>query len=117
MGELHDNVTAALMLHRYFLQSEENRRKFFITEPEFYPFDYTINVNFVAIRGEDFHKTFELILEMLEREKRYYDEGAIAHDAIQKGYKEGIYMHVTRCFPCDLWRPTQSAQRGPDGLP
>jgi len=92
MGHLHGNATQALMLHRYFLESEENRRKFFITDPEYYPYDYTINVNFIAIRGEDFPTTFELILERLEREKRYYDEGSITHDAIKKGYEQGIYM-------------------------
>jgi hypothetical protein len=114
MGDLHSNSAAALMLHRYFLQSEENRRKFFITEPEFYPFDYTINVNFVAIRGQDFPKAFELILEMLEREKRYYDEGAIAHDGIQKGYQEGIYMplvvaHATYSHQVEVHREVLTA--------
>jgi hypothetical protein len=57
------------MLHQYFLKSEENRQKFFITEPEFYPFDLTINVNFIAIHGEDFPKTFELTMEKLQKRK------------------------------------------------
>ena len=92
MGALHNNATQALMLHRYFLESEENRRKFFITEPEFYSFDYTINVNFFALRGEDFPKAYDLIVQMLYEQKRYYDEGAITWEAIKKGYKEGIYM-------------------------
>ena len=29
MGDLHDNFTHALMLHRYFLESEENQEKVF----------------------------------------------------------------------------------------
>lgn len=93
MGKLHNNATQALMLHRYFLESEENRRMFFITEPVFYPFTFTINVNFVAMRGEDFPKAFELIQEMLREQKRYYDEGSITWEAIRKRkYLEGIYM-------------------------
>jgi len=93
MGELHDNATEALMLHRYFLESEQNRRKFYITEPEYYRFGFTINVNFIAIRGEEFYKTFELIQEMLKEQDRYYDEGAITWEAIRKrNYTEGIYM-------------------------
>jgi len=38
LGALHKNETQALMLHSHFLASEENRRKFFITEPTFVPF-------------------------------------------------------------------------------
>lgn len=93
MGDLHDNTTHALMLHRYFLESEENRGKFFITEPEYYPFSYTINVNFIAIRGQDFYKTFELIQDMLKEQNRYYDEGAITWQGIRtRKYVEGIYL-------------------------
>ena len=33
-----------------------------------------------------------MILERLDREKGYYDEGAITWDAIKKGYEEGTYM-------------------------
>jgi hypothetical protein len=98
MGELHNNSTQALMLHRYFLESQENRQKFFITDPVFIPFDFTINVNFVAIRGQDFPQTFDLIVEKLKKEKRYYDEGAITYNAILKGYKEGIYMPLVGEF-------------------
>jgi hypothetical protein len=90
MGDLHDNATNALKLHLYFLK---HASKFFIPQPEYYPFDYTINVNFIAIRGRDFHNTFQLIQEMLHEEGRYYDEGAITWDAIRKRkYQEGIYM-------------------------
>jgi len=107
MGELHNNATQALMLHKYFLESEENRQKFFITEPEYYNFTYTINVNFFALRGEDFPKTFELIQEMLKEQNRYYDEGAITWDAIRKrNYTEGIYM------PLVVAHATFGVQRG-----
>jgi hypothetical protein len=90
MGDLHDNATNALKLHHYFLQNQD---KFYIPQPKYYPFDFTINVNFIAIRGRDFGKTFELIQEMLVEEGRYYDEGAITWEAIRKRkYQEGIYM-------------------------
>lgn len=90
MGALHDSDTDALKLHRYFLQ---HREQFFITKPEYYRFTYTINVNFIAIRGSEFYKTFELIQEMLHEQKRYYDEGAITWEAIRKrNYTEGIYL-------------------------
>lgn len=93
MGDLHDNAEQALMVHRYFLQNQE---KFYIPEPEYYPFTYTINVNFIAIRGEEFHKTFQLIQEKLLKERRYYDEGAITWDGIRDHqYEEGIYMPLT----------------------
>jgi hypothetical protein len=42
--------------------------KFFIPQPKYYAFDYTINVNFVAIWGRDFYKTFQLIQEKLVEE-------------------------------------------------
>jgi hypothetical protein len=114
MGELHNNSTQALMLHRYFLESQENRQKFFITDPVFIPFDFTINVNFVAIRGQDFPQTFDLIVEKLKKEKRYYDEGAITYNAILKGYKEGIYMplvvsHATYGVQLDVARQVLTA--------
>jgi hypothetical protein len=90
MGALHDNATEALKLHRYFLQ---HREQFYISKPEYYRFTYTINVNFIAIRGSEFYKTFELIQEMLHEQKRYYDEGAITWEAIRKRkYTEGIYL-------------------------
>jgi hypothetical protein len=90
MGDLHDNATNALKLHLYFLK---HATKFFIPQPEYYAFGFTINVNFIAIRGRDFYNTFELIQEMLVEEGRYYDEGAITWEAIRKRkYQEGIYM-------------------------
>ncbi len=51
MGDLHDNATNALKLHLYFLKHAS-----------------TINVNFIAIWGRDFHTTFQLIQEMLHEE-------------------------------------------------
>jgi hypothetical protein len=42
--------------------------KFFIPQPEYYAFDYTINVNLLAIQGRDFYKTFQLIQEKLVEE-------------------------------------------------
>lgn len=93
MGDLQTNATQAFRLHAYFLASEENRGRFFITEREFYEFNFTINVNFVAIRGEDMHVTWEMILKKLVVENRYYDEGAITWDAMRfAGKRMGIYM-------------------------
>ena len=93
MGGLHDNSTDALTLHKYFLSSEEARQKFYITDPQFYEFGFTINVNFVAMRWSDFPEYVELINEKLVEEDRYYDEGAITWDPIRKRKKlEGIYM-------------------------
>jgi hypothetical protein len=90
MGDLHNIARNALKLHLYFLK---HATKFFIPQPKYYAFDYTINVNFVAIQGRDFYKTFQLIQEKLVEEGRYYDEGSITWDAIQKQkYQEGIYM-------------------------
>jgi hypothetical protein len=42
--------------------------KFLIPQPEYYAFDYTINVNLLAIQGRDFYKTFQLIQEKLVEE-------------------------------------------------
>lgn len=93
MGDLHENGTQALLLHRHFLQSEQVRRKFYITEPEFYPFTYTINVNFIALRPSDFSEILQLIQMRLKENSQYYDEGAMTWDAIRHfGKKEGIYM-------------------------
>ena len=93
MGDMHDNSTQALALHRYFLSSEEARQKFFITDPPFYPYDFTINVNFVALRRRDFPEIVEVMNEKLVEEDRYYDEGAITWDMIKKRKKlQGIYM-------------------------
>jgi hypothetical protein len=90
MGDLHNIARNALKLHLYFLK---HATKFFIPQPKYYAFDYTINVNFVAIQGSDFYKMFQLIQEKLVEEGRYYDEGSITWDAIQKQkYQEGIYM-------------------------
>jgi hypothetical protein len=65
MGDLHNDAKNALKLHLYFLK---HATKFFIPQPEYYAFDYTINVNFVAIRGRDFYKMFQLIQEKLVEE-------------------------------------------------
>mmetsp|Transcript_4582 Transcript_4582/g.6607 ORF Transcript_4582/g.6607 Transcript_4582/m.6607 type:complete len:418 (-) Transcript_4582:172-1425(-) len=93
MGDLQTNATQAFRLHSYFLSSEENRKRFFIRDPAFYEFKFTINVNFVAIRGEDMYITWDMILKKLKLEKRYYDEGAITWDAIRfAGMRMGIYM-------------------------
>jgi len=93
MGLMHDNSTQALALHRYFLSSEEARQKFYITDPPFYPFDFSININFVALRRRDFPEIVQVMNEKLIEESRYYDEGAITFDMISKRKKlEGIYM-------------------------
>lgn len=93
MGLMHDNSTQALALHRYFLSSEEARQKFYITDPPFYPFDFSININFVALRRRDFPEIVQVMNEKLIEESRYYDEGAITFDMITKRKKlEGIYM-------------------------
>lgn len=90
MGEMIANATQAFLLHKWFLQDPS---RFFTPEPEFYDFGYTINVNFVAIRGKDFYVTWELIQHMLHNEQRYYDEGAITWDAIRFRQKRmGIFM-------------------------
>jgi len=43
MGELHSNASGAYELHKHFVSSEAVREKFFITDPELYEIDYTIN--------------------------------------------------------------------------
>jgi hypothetical protein len=93
MGQIIANGTEALKLHKHFLSSETVRRRFFITNPEYIQFNYTINVNFVALRGHAFGQVWELILDKLEQRGRYYDEGTLTWDAIRKRQKtEGIYM-------------------------
>mmetsp|Transcript_7162 Transcript_7162/g.15637 ORF Transcript_7162/g.15637 Transcript_7162/m.15637 type:complete len:489 (-) Transcript_7162:127-1593(-) len=96
MGAIHTNATMAYRLHRHFLASEENRRRFFIPEPQFVSFsDKTkfININFIAIRGDVWHETWEIIQDVLKQSRVYYDEGAITGTAVKKrGKLEGIYM-------------------------
>ena len=92
MGALQVNGTMALHLHEYFLASEENRQKFYITEPQFIPYETSYNINFIALRGESFVESWELIQEKLRSEEKYYDEGAITRDAVRKNKREGIYM-------------------------
>ena len=92
MGALQVNGTMALHLHEYFLASEENRQRFYLTEPQFIPYETSYNINFIALRGEAFAESWELIQEKLRSEEKYYDEGAITRDAVRKNKREGIYM-------------------------
>jgi len=92
-GESHRSPAHALLVHKHFLASEENRRRFYITEPEYVEFDYSININFFAIRGDQWHETYEVIVEKLKREEEYLDEEAITKNIMQwRGKKEGIYL-------------------------
>lgn len=96
LGEIHTNATQAYRLHKHFLASEENRRRFFVPEPQFIPFHEgpkIININFIAIRGDAWHEAWEIILDGLKQTRFYYDEGAITWTAVAKFDKvEGIYM-------------------------
>ena len=95
-GAIHKDAAQAMRLHEHFLASEANRQKFFITEPEFIPFHdtvKTININFIALRGDVWYEAWEIIQDMLEKVKLYYDEGAITSRAINtRGKVQGIYM-------------------------
>jgi hypothetical protein len=95
MGQIIAKGTEALRLHKHFPSSKTVRRRFFITNPAYIQFNYTIN-NFVALRrGHAFGQVWELILDKLEQRGRYYDEGTLTRDAIRKRQKvEGIYMHL-----------------------
>ncbi len=105
MGELHSNSSGAFELHKYFVSSQLVRDRFFILDPDFYEIDYTINVNFIAFRGDQFNTTWDMIQQLLLKEHRYYDEGAITWYAKLWAKKRlGIFMPLVVAHASYSWQ-------------